>query len=144
MNTTIEDVKQYFDQFGKVSVVYRSTSSRTDQNQNEDRFCGFGAETLVTTSQLLKLSEKHFTTRLEVEGGLQREEEGEEGEKLVGEARKGKITRPRGSGSSGRSSGGLEEGGEGRARGEGGREKFCNVCVVIVKKEEGLSESELI
>lgn len=83
-------------------------------------------------------------TRLEVEGGLQREEEGEEGEKLVGEARKGKITRPRGSGSSGRSSGGLEEGGEGRARGEGGREKFCNVCVVIVKKEEGLSESELI
>lgn len=109
-----------------------------------------GAETLVTTSQLLKLSEKHFTqseaTRLEVEGGLQRGEEEEEveGEKLAGEARKGKITRPRGSGSSGRSSGGLEEGGEGRARGEGGREKFCNVCVVIVKKEEGLSESELI
>lgn len=51
MNTTIEDVKQYFDQFGKVSVVVRvvETSlcggnerrsiSNIAPNENEGYFC---------------------------------------------------------------------------------------------------------
>lgn len=33
---------------------------------------------------------------------------------------------------------------ETRGGGGGGVEKFCSECVVMVKKEEGLSESELI
>lgn len=76
--------------------------------------------------QTEKDSVERASERLDGKGLLRRRGGGREKE---GEGRKGKLTRLRGSASSRRSSGG---------------EKFCSECVATVRKEEGLSESELI